>query len=140
MKFIENKKSSQPSTETEASPPAPNGDVENKPIIPQKTEKSTEKTKKVDRKSLADKNSSAVEGDERAQEAREGSQKDEKKENITKDVTSQYGNNPTYAFLRDASMHSIPQNPEKSTRAAKKCSLWMKINRHGATILTLTSF
>ena len=36
-------------------------------------------------------------------------------ENITKDVTSQYGNRPTYAFLRDASMNSIPQNQKKST-------------------------
>jgi hypothetical protein len=36
-------------------------------------------------------------------------------ENITQDMTSQYGDNPTYAFLGDASMDSIPQNPEKST-------------------------
>lgn len=34
-------------------------------------------------------------------------------ENITKDVTSQYGNNPTYAFLRDASMNIIPDTEEK---------------------------
>ena len=30
--------------------------------------------------------------------------------NITKDLTSRYGENPPYAFLRDASMDSIPQN------------------------------
>ena len=36
-------------------------------------------------------------------------------ENITQDMTSQYGENPTYAFLRDASMNSIAQNSEKSS-------------------------
>lgn len=36
-------------------------------------------------------------------------------ENITQDMTSQYGKNPTYAFLRDASMNSIAQNSEKSS-------------------------
>lgn len=43
-------------------------------------------------------------------------------ENITKDVTSQYGNNPTYAFLRDASMDSIHENGEKSNPSAKNSS------------------
>ena len=36
-----------------------------------------------------------------------------RKESITKDVTSRYGNNPSYAFLRDASIISIPENEKK---------------------------
>ncbi|MBQ8254951.1 MAG: hypothetical protein IJY94_05545, partial [Clostridia bacterium] len=40
--------------------------------------------------------------------------------NITQDVTSRYGSNPSYAFLRDASMNSISQNSEKSIENAKK--------------------
>lgn len=39
--------------------------------------------------------------------------------NITQDVTSRYGSNPSYAFLRDASMNSISQNSEKSTQNTK---------------------
>ena len=35
-------------------------------------------------------------------------------------MTSQYGNNPTYAFLRDASIYRIPQNSQKSTSNVKK--------------------
>ncbi len=37
-------------------------------------------------------------------------------ENITKDVTSRYGNNPSYAFLRDASIDSIAQNSDNVNR------------------------
>ncbi len=40
-------------------------------------------------------------------------------ESITENMTSQYGKNPSYAFLRDASTISISQNPEKSTPKAK---------------------
>ncbi|MBO5967850.1 MAG: hypothetical protein J6S14_05055 [Clostridia bacterium] len=39
--------------------------------------------------------------------------------NITQDMTSRYGDNPSYAFLRDASMNSISQNSEKSTENQK---------------------
>ena len=41
-------------------------------------------------------------------------------ENITKDVTSQYGNNPTYAFLRDASTIIIPDSETKSNPSEEK--------------------
>lgn len=33
--------------------------------------------------------------------------------NITKDMVSRYGINPSYAFLRDASMNSIPDSDAK---------------------------
>lgn len=41
-------------------------------------------------------------------------------ENITKDMASQYGNNPTYVFLRDASMNIIPETTEKVNTLMKK--------------------
>lgn len=40
-------------------------------------------------------------------------------ENITKDMTSQYGKNQKYAFLRDASMISIPDSEPKSNSLPK---------------------
>ncbi len=40
-------------------------------------------------------------------------------ENITENVTSRYGESPSYAFLRDASTNSIPQNEDLSTENAK---------------------
>ncbi len=49
-------------------------------------------------------------------------------ENITKDVTSQYGNNPTYAFLRDASMDSIHEENEKSNPSDEKTSKKVSTN------------
>lgn len=40
--------------------------------------------------------------------------------NITQDMTSRYGSNPSYAFLRDVSIDSISQNSEKSSVFEKK--------------------
>ena len=40
--------------------------------------------------------------------------------NITQDMTSRYGSNPSYAFLRDVSINSISQNSEKSSVFEKK--------------------
>ena len=43
-------------------------------------------------------------------------------ENITKDMTSQYGKNQKYAFLRDASMISIPDSEPKSNSFSENSS------------------
>ncbi len=42
--------------------------------------------------------------------------------NITKDMASQYGDNPKYAFLRDASMDSISDPDEKVNRKSENSS------------------
>lgn len=58
-------------------------------------------------------------------------------ENITKDLTSRYGENPRYAFLRDVSMSIIPQKSDLSSGSSKN-STENDISVQGGTKLSIS--
>lgn len=57
-------------------------------------------------------------------------------ENITKDMVSRYGNNPSYTFLRDVSMISIHENGEKVNTNSEKRNALPKTDSKGNTLST----